>query len=111
MTPQVMQSLVPLYLLRPNRRKSFGEAALLKEERSSINDDGERVQDYFNSTIALMLRSDRGSQAFPTFKDRQNKDSISPMVVEFTWRHRNISAVYAPPRRVEVYHVGAPERT
>jgi hypothetical protein len=41
-----------------------------------------------------MLRSDRGAQAFPTAKDRQNKDSIPHMVVEFILKHRNISAVF-----------------
>jgi hypothetical protein len=51
-------------------------------------------QDFSNSTISLMLRSDRGAQAFPTAKDRQNKDSIPHMVVEFILKHRNISAVF-----------------
>jgi hypothetical protein len=61
-----------------DRRKSYGEAAFLYDEDISEPDDSnlDQDQDFFNSTIALMLRSDRGAQAFPTAKDRQNKDSI-----------------------------------
>jgi hypothetical protein len=33
-------------------------------------------------------------QAFPTAKDRQNKDSIPHMVVKFILKYRNISAVF-----------------
>jgi hypothetical protein len=79
-----------------DRRKSYGEAAFLYEEDPSEPDDSnlDQDQDFSNSTIALMLRSDRGAQAFPTAKDRQNKDSIPHMVVEFILKHRNISAVF-----------------
>jgi hypothetical protein len=64
------------------------------KERSAKNEGDDRDLDYSNSTIALTLPSDRGSQVFSTFKDRQNKDSIPPMVIEFILKHRNICAVF-----------------
>jgi hypothetical protein len=41
-----------------------------------------------------MLRSGRGSQAFPAYKDHQNKDSITPLIIECILKHRNISTVF-----------------
>jgi hypothetical protein len=77
-----------------DRRKSYGEAVFLYEEDPSEPDDHNINQDFSNSTIALMLRSDRGAQAFLTAKDRKNIDSIPHMVVEFILKYRNISAVF-----------------